>query len=141
MATRYFALIWGIVFLMLTATGFIPGAWVPAPAHYPHIAVDSWYGAALATFPVNILHNLVHLAFGIWGVLAYRSFDRARTYAKGVAIAYTLFLVMGIVPVEAINTTFGLVPLFGNDVWLHLLLAAPAIYFGFIRDARDERRA
>lgn len=139
MATRYFALIWGIVFLMITATGVIPGVWVEAPAHYPHLAVDSMYGDAAGTFPVNILHNLVHLAFGIWGVLAYRRLDSARTYAKGVAIAYGLFMVMGLVP--GLDTTFGLVPLFGNDIWLHLLLAAPAVYFGFIRDEpRGEAR-
>lgn len=138
MATRYFALIWGIVFLMLTASGFIPGAWVPAPAHYPEIAVDSWYGAALATIPVNILHNLVHLAFGIWGVMAYRSYDASRTFAKGTAIAYSMFVVMGLIPV--LKTTFGLVPLFGNAVWLHIVLAAPAIYFGFVRDERRVER-
>jgi hypothetical protein len=140
MATRYFALVWGILFLVITASGVIPGAWVPAPAHYPHIAVDSMYGAAMATFPVNILHNLVHLVFGIWGVLAYRKLDSSRTYAKAVAIAYGMFAIMGMIPV--LDTTFGLVPLFGNDVWLHIFLAAPAIYFGFMRnDARDASRA
>jgi len=137
MATRYFALIWGIVFLAITASGFIPGAWTPAPAHYPHIAVDSMYGAALGTFPVYILHNLVHLVFGIWGVLAYRSYDASKTFAKVVAIVYAMFAVMGLIP--GLDTTFGLVPLFGNDVWLHVLLAAPAAYFGFMH--RDTDRA
>ena len=141
MATRYFALIWGIVFLAITASGFIPGAWVPAPAHYPHIAVDSMYGSALGTFPVNILHNIIHLAFGVWGLLAYRGYDSAKTYAKVVAIAYAMFAVMGLIPEQTINTTFGLVPLFGNDIWLHVLLAVPAAYFGFVRDDRDARRA
>ena len=32
-------------------------------------------------FPVNLLHNLVHLAFGIWGVAA-RKFSSARTYCR-----------------------------------------------------------
>lgn len=44
---------------------------------------------------------------------------------------------MGLIP--GLDTTFGLVPLFGNDVWLHILLAAPAAYFGFVhRDRRAE---
>lgn len=136
MATRYFALIWGILFLMITASGFIPGAWVPAPAHYPPLAVDSMYGDALGTFPVNILHNLVHLIFGLWGVFAYRSYDSSKTFAKVVAIVYAMFAVMGLIP--TLDTTFGLVPLFGNDVWLHVLLAAPAAYFGFVHS--DDRR-
>ena len=138
MATRYFALIWGIVFLMVAASGFVPGAWTPAPAHYPPIAVDTWYGAALGMFPVNILHDLVHLVFGVWGVLAYRGFDSARLYVKVVAIAYGMFAVMGLIPV--LDTTFGLVPLFGNDVWLHVLLAAPAAYFGFMHSETDRER-
>lgn len=135
MATRYFALIWGIVFLAITASGFIPGAWTPAPAHYPDLAVDSMYGDALGTFPVNILHNLVHLVFGVWGILAYRSYDSAKTFAKVVAVVYAMFAVMGLIP--GLDTTFGLVPLFGSDVWLHVLLAAPAAYFGFVH--RDDR--
>ena len=135
MATRYFALIWGIMFLMVTASGLIPGAWEPAPAHYPDIAVDSMYGAALGLFPVNILHNLVHLVFGVWGVIAYRSWHSSRLYAKVVAIAYGMFAVMGLIP--TLDTTFGLVPLFGNDVWLHVLLAAPAAYFGFMHRDTD----
>ena len=139
MATRYFALVWGIVFLMIAAGGLIPGMWVPAPAHYQHIAVDSMYGAALGTFPVNILHNIIHLLFGLWGVLAYRGYDSARTYAKVVAIAYAMFAVMGLIP--TLDTTFGLVPLFGNDVWLHVLLAAPAAYFGFVRNEGRGSRA
>jgi len=29
-------------------------------------------------------------------------------------------------------TLFGLVPLYGNDIWLHGLLAAIAAYFGWV---------
>lgn len=130
MATRYFALIWGIVFLLVAASGMIPGARVPAPAHYPELAIDTWYGDALGLFPVNILHDLVHLIFGLWGIAAYRSLHSARFYAKAVAIIYVVFAVMGLIP--GLKTTFGLVPLFGNDVWLHVLLVAPAAYFGFV---------
>lgn len=129
MAIRYFALAWGVLFLMITATGVIPGLWVEAPAHYPHLSAVAMYGNAAGLFPVNLLHNLVHLAFGVWGVIAYRGVDSALTYAKGVAVAYGLFMLMGLVP--GLDTTFGLVPLFGNDIWLHAILAAPAAYFGF----------
>jgi hypothetical protein len=96
------------------------------------------YGNALGLFPVNTLHNIVHLLFGVWGLLAYRSFGGARTYARAVAIVYALFIVMGLI--DGLNTTFGLVPLYGNDVWLHILLALPAAYFGFMhRDTASDR--
>lgn len=135
MNSRSFALVWGIVFLAVVASGFIPGLLQPPAAGDPPVAVDAMHGRALGLFPVNLLHNLVHLVFGLWGVIAYRSLASAKLYAKSVAIIYALFAVMGLVP--GLDTAFGLVPLYGNDVWLHVLLAAPAAYFGFVH--RDER--
>src|SRR5687768_18351643 len=137
MNARTFALVWGIVFLMLAATGLVPGLLHPPGAGHPDLAVDSMYGDALGIFPVNILHTVVHLLFGVWGLIAYRSHGAAKGYAKAVAIIYAMFVVMGLIPV--LDTTFGLVPLFGNDVWLHLLLALPAAYFGFMHRDTAER--
>lgn len=37
---------------------------------------------------------------------------------------------MGLFPV--LNTTFGLIPIFGNDVWLHAVTAIAAAYFGWM---------
>jgi hypothetical protein len=137
MDTRRFALVWGILFLAIAASGVIPGLWQPAGPDHPEIAVDSMYGDAAHLFPVNILHNIVHLLFGVWGVMASRNWDSAKTYAKATAIIYAMFVVMGLIP--GLDTTFGLVPLFGHDVWLHVLLAAPAAYFGFFH--RGDRAA
>ena len=137
MSTRTFALVWGIVFLGLAATGFIPGLLQSPAATDPDLSVDAMHGRALGIFPVNILHTLVHLAFGVWGVLAYRDWGKARAYAKAVAVIYAVFAIMGLVP--GLGTTFGLVPLHGNDVWLHLLLAVPAAYFGFVHSDGERR--
>ena len=138
MATRTFALVWGIIFLGLAATGLIPGLLQPPPAGHD-LAVDAMHGRALGLFEVNILHTLVHLLFGIWGIVAYRSLSGAKSFAKVTAVVYAMFVVMGILPIP-ISTTFGLVPLHGNDVWLHILLAAPAAYFGFVHRDRDVHR-
>jgi Domain of unknown function (DUF4383) len=43
---------------------------------------------------------------------------------------------MGLIPV--LNTTFGFIPLFGHDIWLHALIAIGAAYFGFRSFARTE---
>jgi hypothetical protein len=134
MSTRTFALVWGIVFLVIGAAGLVPGL-LHAPAmNDPDLTVRTMYGRELGLFPVNILHSLVHLLFGAWGVMAYRSWDAARIYARATAIVYAVFVVMGLVP--SLNTTFGLVPLFSHDVWLHVILAAGAAYFGFVH--RDD---
>jgi hypothetical protein len=37
---------------------------------------------------------------------------------------------MGFIPV--LRTTFGLAPVYGNNIWLHALLAIAAGYFGWV---------
>jgi uncharacterized protein DUF4383 len=139
MDTRRFALVWGILFLVIFAGGVIPGMLQPPAASDPNMAMDSMYGRELGLFPVNILHDGVHLLFGVWGIIAYRSFGAAKTYARATAIIYAVFVVMGLVP--GLNTTFGLVPLFSHDIWLHVILAGGAAYFGFIHSDRDRSGA
>jgi hypothetical protein len=130
MSTRTFALLFGIVFLAIGVAGFIPGiTTAPHPGH-PDLAVDANYGQVFGLFPVNILHNVVHILFGLWGLMAYKSLGASKGYAKSVAIIYAVLMIAGIVP--GLNTMFGLVPLFGNDVWLHALLALVAAYFGWM---------
>jgi len=130
MDTRYFALISGIVYAVIGILGFVPAALRP-PTGGPPVAVDSLYGYLLGLFPVNILHNLVHLAIGAWGITAYGTFTAARTYAASVAVIFGVLTVMGLIP--GLNTVFGLIPLFGHDVWLHAVTALVAAYFGFRR--------
>lgn len=136
MSTRTMAMIFGIVFLVIGAGGFIPG--LTAMDHAGHsadadVTMRSMFGYELGLFPVNVLHNIVHILFGIWGLMASRSLGGSRGYFRAVAIVYAVLTVMGLV--DGLNTTFGLIPLYGNDVWLHALLAVVAAYFGFM--ARD----
>ncbi len=127
MQTRQVALIYGIVFLLAGVAGFMAQEMPPGA---PDLAVRTGYGLALGLFPVNILHNIVHLLFGLLGLAAFGGMFSARAYMQIVAVAYGLLVVLGLIP--GLNTTFGLIPIYGNDVWLHLLLAAPAAYFGFM---------
>jgi Domain of unknown function (DUF4383) len=125
---RYFALVYGIVFLLVGIAGFVPGLLAPPDAGR-ELAITTGFGRLFNLFPVNVLHNLVHVAFGIWGLAAYRTFSASRLYARAVAAIYGVLTVMGLIPVLA--TTFGLIPLYGHDVWLHALLAIVAAYFGW----------
>ena len=133
---RKFALIFGILYVIGGVSGFIPGL-TPHHADMPPIAVDSFYGRALGLFPVNILHNLVHIAIGVWGIFGSRSLGGARFFGKGLAILYGLLAILGLIP--ATNTMFGLVPIYGNDVWLHAGTALIAAYFGFVARDADGR--
>lgn len=129
MSTRSFALVFGIVFLLAGASGFIPGMLHPVPANAPPLTVPMGYGLVMGLLPVNVLHNLVHVLFGILGVAAYGGLFAPRVYAQIVAVAYGLLVILGLLP--ATNTLFGLIPIYGNDVWLHLVLGAVAAYFGY----------
>jgi hypothetical protein len=71
MEIRYFALIIGIIYVLVGLLGFIPGARHPAPPGAPDLALEASYGYLLGLFPINLLHNLVHLGVGIWGLAAY----------------------------------------------------------------------
>lgn len=139
MTTRTFALLFGIAFLILGISGFIPAlSSEPHPGH-PPLAVDLYYSQALGLFPANILHNIVRILFGIWGLLSYKSLGASKGYAKGVAISYGVLTIAGFIP--NLDTMFGLVPLFGNDIWLHALLAIIAAYFGWMhRDVATSDR-
>jgi hypothetical protein len=133
-------MIFGIVFLIIGVGGFIPA--MVSPHTHPDVTVTSGLGLELGLFPINLLHNIVHVLFGIWGLMAARSIDGAKLYARSVAIIYALLTVMGLIPALRLHTTFGLVPLYGNDIWLHALLAIVAGYFGFVhRDQKTAARA
>jgi hypothetical protein len=51
------------------------------------------------------------------------------SFARGLAIFYAALTIMGLIPV--LNTTFGLIPIFSHDIWLHAVTAGVAAYFGF----------
>ena len=133
MLVRRFAMVMGVIFLLIGVMGFIPPL-LTQPAgggHEGHepLRVTAFEGYLLGLFHVNVLHSLVHVLFGVMGIAMARSFDSARLYARIVAVSYALLAVMGLIP--ALNTLFGLVPIHGHDVWLHAVIAAAAAYFGF----------
>ncbi|MDP9316445.1 MAG: DUF4383 domain-containing protein [Chloroflexota bacterium] len=127
MGTRYFALAAGIVYALVGVVGLLGILLVPYAG--PPLAVTAQQGLLMGLFPVNVLHNIVHLAVGLAGLAAYRSYNGSRGFARGLAIFYGLLTILGLLPFT--NTTFGLIPIYSHDVWLHALSAAVAAYFGF----------
>jgi len=81
----------------------------------------------LGLFPVNLLHNIVHLLFGAWGLMASRSFSGAKSYCQIGGVVYIILAVLGFVA----PTTFGLIPIGGNDIWLHAVLGIVLAGIGF----------
>ncbi|HEX6690408.1 MAG TPA: DUF4383 domain-containing protein [Burkholderiales bacterium] len=133
MNTTAFALIFGIAFTLAGILGMFPAALTPPPADAPATTFTVLYGYLLGLFPVNVLHSAAHLAIGIAGLAAASSEAMSRRYAQALALIYGLLGVMGLLP-QPFNTVFGLIPVHGHDVWLHLGTAAVAAYFGWRSD-------
>jgi hypothetical protein len=129
MTTRTFALVAGVIYALVGILGFIPGVVAPPPADAPSLAVNHNYGYLLGLFPINTPHNIVHLLIGVWGLASYGTWRAAHNFAAGLAILYGLLAVLGLIP--GLNTTFGLIPLWGHDIWLHAGTAAVAGYFAW----------
>jgi Domain of unknown function (DUF4383) len=127
MNTATMAMVFGVVFVVAGLAGFAAS---PPPAGAPPLVIESGHGLALGLFPVNTVHNLVHLLFGALGIAAgMGAVLSAGSYFRIVAVSYALLTVLGLI--SATNTVFGLVPIWGFDVWLHGLLAVAAAYLGF----------
>lgn len=136
MNTGTMAAVFGVVFALAGVSGFFPS---PPPADAPPLTLEHGHGLALGLLPINTLHNIIHLIFGVLGMAASRgAVLNARSYFQIVAISYALLAVLGLIP--ATQTTFGLVPIWGNDVWFHAALAAVAAYFGFAAPATTAAR-
>lgn len=123
-----FARIFGIIYIIVGIMGFVPGLVQPI-TDTTGLAVEAGYGRLLGLFPVNVVHNLVHLGFGIWGVMAARDLISSTMFARINAIVFGVLALLGIIP--ATNMLFGLAPIYGIDAFLHGATAAVAAYFGY----------
>jgi hypothetical protein len=120
----------GLAFLIAGILGFAPYVTVPAGSTAQWLTLNANYGFLVALFPVNVVHDLVHALFGIWGLVASAgTFAAAVRYCRAIGWIYSLLVVLGAIPIT--NTLFGVVPIYGYDVVLHLGVALLAIYGGY----------
>ena len=129
MTVKTFALIAGLVYLALGALGFVPQLLSPA-GDAPPLRLTAFHGYLLGLVPVNFMDNLAHLAIGAWGIAASRSVGGARSYSKTMATLFAALTILGLIP--ATYTLFGMIPIHGNDVWLHAGTAVVAAFCGWV---------
>ena len=111
--------LFGVVFLLVGVWGFVAGG----------MSMDANMDTApriLGLFAVNALHNVVHLLFGVWALAAARTAAGAGQFAKIGGGIYVVLAVLGFVA----PTTFGLIPIGGNDIWLHALIGVVLLTVG-----------
>jgi hypothetical protein len=123
------ALAMDAVFLLVGILGFIPGAtthWISSSFAGHHAQA-----ALLGIFNVSVLHNIVHLAFGVTGLVLARTFTTARAYLIGGGIIYLVLFAYGLVIYR--ESSMNIVPVNDADNWLHLGLAIAMIALGLGR--------
>jgi hypothetical protein len=124
------ALLFGLGFVILGIAGFIPGL----TTHYRDLSFaghDS--GAKLfGVFQTSILLNLVHLLFGVVGIVLSRARQTARAFLVVGGLAYLVIFVYGLVTSD--NSSANFIPVNRADDILHAGLGVSMLVFGLLPD-------
>jgi hypothetical protein len=118
----------GAVFLLVGILGFVPG--ITADLDSMEFAGHESDAKLLGIFEVSVLHNLVHLLFGIAGLAMARRWATARTYLIGGGSIYLVLWIYGLVVDKGSDANF--VPVNTADDWLHLVLGLGMVAVGLI---------
>ena len=118
----------GAVFVLVGILGFIPGI---TQEIYPiDLAGEESDAELLGIFQVSVLHNIVHLLFGVAGLAMARRTDTARTYLLVGGAIYLVLWVYGLI--VGPDSTANFVPLNTADDWLHFFLGVGMILLGML---------
>jgi len=125
-AVQKAALAIGAVFLLVGVLGFIPGV----TSDYGTMSFASHHSEAklLGLFQVSILHNIVHLLFGVAGVVLAKTVSGARRYLVVGGIIYLALFLYGLLVGQ--NSSANFVPVNTADDILHLVLGLGMIGLG-----------
>lgn len=121
------ALAVGLVFVVVGVAGFIPGITTNLYGGLDFAGNES-QAELLGIFQVSVLHNLVHLGFGLAGLVLARTVGESRIYLVGGGAIYLVLWIYGLVIDLSSNANF--VPVNTADNWLHLVLAIGMVGLG-----------
>ena len=118
----------GAVFLLVGILGFVPGV----TTNYDTLEFAGHMSEAelLGIFQVSILHNIVHLLFGVAGLAMMRTPALSRQFLIGGGVIYAILWIYGLLVDHDSDANF--VPLNDADNWLHFGLAVGMIALGFL---------
>lgn len=120
------------VFLLVGLAGFVPG--LTSNVDDLRFAGHESGSELLGIFQVSILHNVVHLLFGVVGLAAARSFAGARGFLLGGGLVYAVLFLYGVATDHHSEANF--VPLNAADDVLHLVLAVAMVAIGLVLGRR-----
>jgi len=127
----------GAVFLLVGVLGFIPGI----TTDYGTMQFAGYESDAklLGIFQVSILHNIVHILFGVAGLAMAKSWSGAKNYLIGGGAIYLLLWLYGLFIDKESGANF--VPVNSADDWLHFVLGLGMIGLGVALGKRDAHAA
>jgi hypothetical protein len=130
------------VFLLVGILGFIPGI----TSDYDSMSFGGHMSGAelLGIFQVSILHNIVHLLFGVVGLALARRTPGAVNYLLGGGVVYLVLWIYGLIVSKTSDANF--VPVNTADDWLHFVLGLGMLGLGIwgrsaLRDRTTGRTA
>jgi 4-hydroxybenzoate polyprenyltransferase len=126
------ALAVGAVFLLVGILGFIPG--ITTDYDEMSFAGHESMAKLLGIFQVSILHNIVHVLFGIAGIAMARQARTSYLYLVGGGVIYLVLWLYGLVVDKDSDANF--VPVNNADNWLHFLLGVGMIALGVLLSRR-----
>jgi hypothetical protein len=112
------------VFLVVGVLGFIPG--ITTDYGDLGFAGDGSTAKLLGVFQVSVLHNIVHVLYGLAGLGLVRTWDGARTFLIGGGVIYLVLWILGLVGGA------DWIPANKADNWLHFALGVGMIALGFV---------
>lgn len=139
-AVQKASLIAGIVFIVVGIAGFIPG--LTHSTEHLMAAGAASEALLLGLFQVSVLHNIVHLLFGVAGLAAASRPVAARMFLIWGGIVYFVLWIFGLFAVN--NDALNFIPVNDADNWLHLVLAIGMVLAGVFlyrtsHEAADDR--
>lgn len=127
----------GAVFLLVGVLGFIPG--ITTDYDSMEFAGHESNAMLLGIFAVSILHNIVHLLFGVAGLAMGRSDAGAKAFLVGGGAIYLVLWLYGLLIDKTSEANF--VPLNTADDWLHFVLGIGMIALGVVLAKRPRSMA
>ncbi|CAL9581725.1 DUF4383 domain-containing protein [Streptomyces sp. enrichment culture] len=122
------ALLVGAVFLLVGVLGFIPGI----TTDYDTMKFAEHHSEAklFGVFQVSVLHNIVHLLFGLAGIAMSRAASAARQFLIWGGVVYLVLWLYGLIIDHDSAANF--VPVNTADNWLHFVLGVGMIALGVL---------
>ncbi|NES12430.1 MULTISPECIES: DUF4383 domain-containing protein [Micromonospora] len=127
-AIQKVALAVAAVFVLIGVLGFVPGF----TTHYGDLAFAGHHSEAklIGLFQVSVLHNLLHLLFGLVGLALARTVSGARLFLAGGGAIYLAIWLYGFAVDRESAANF--VPFNDADNWLHLFLGFGMLAVGLL---------